>query len=383
MGGVNMTIKKRLFISNLLMTVVPFLISFVTMIAGISVLNMLTNGEYAVRGGGGLRAFNMSDDGLHIMLISVFILLFFCAVVIITNRLLTKYVFQKITQPLEILSDGVQNISEGNLDFRIKYTGRDEFSPICDAFNDMAKQLKVSIEEVQKNEQNRKELFAGISHDLRSPLTSIKALVEGLIDGVVVTPESQQRYLANIKRKSEDINNTISQLFLYSKMDMGNYPTNPEKIDIGVELRDFVKASQDEYKSKGLLIKVVGLTSKVNIFVDPLQLRGVFVNLLDNSAKYKTNGTAIVKITCIATDDNVRITFEDNGPGVPVDALPKMFEVFYRADPSRRNPQQGSGLGLAITRKSIERMEGEITADNITKGGLRVTIKIPIMKEGQ
>jgi len=379
-----MTIKKRLFISNLLMTVVPFIISAVTMLSGLSILNLLTNGDYAMQRGGGWRA-DMLNDGqqLQLALMALGIIVFFLAVVIITNRLLTKYVFRKIMQPLEILSDGVQNISEGNLDFRISHTGHDEFRPISDAFNNMAEQLKISIEEVQKNEQNRKELFAGISHDLRSPLTSIKALVEGLIDGVAASPEAQQKYLTNIKSKTEDINNTISQLFLYSKMDMGNYPTNPEKIDIGVELQDFVKASQHEYEAKGLHLKIVGTTSNVNIHVDPLQLRSVFVNLLDNSAKYKKKEAVTARITCIASDNNVRIIFEDNGPGVSEDALPQLFEVFYRTDPSRQNPHQGSGLGLAITRKSIERMDGEITAENIAEGGLRMIIKIPIMKEGQ
>jgi len=378
-----MTIKRRLFISNLLMTVVPFLVSSATMLAGISILNLLTNGYYEIRRGGGFRAYDIFEGGNQIFLIAILILFFFCAIVITTNRLLTKYVFQKITQPLQTLSDGVQNISEGNLDFRISHTGNDEFRPISDAFNNMAEQLKLSIEEVQKNEQNRKELFAGISHDLRSPLTSIKALVEGLIDGVAASPEAQQKYLMNIKNKTEDINNTISQLFLYSKMDMGNYPTNPEKIDIGAELQDFVKASQYEYEAKGLKMKIVGTTFNVNIYVDPLQLRSVFVNLLDNSAKYKTKETVTAKITCMATDNNVHIIFEDNGPGVLDEALPQLFEVFYRTDPSRQNPHQGSGLGLAIARKSIERMDGEITAENIAEGGLRMIIKIPIIKEGQ
>jgi len=379
-----MTIKRRLFISNLLMTVVPFVISLATMFAGVSILNILTNGDYAFRGGGGgTRPAQLTENGLQTILLTGVIILFFTAIVVITNRLLTKYVFNKIMQPLKVLSDGVQHISEGDLDYRIDYSAKDEFNPICDAFNNMAAQLKSSIEEVKKNEQNRKELFAGISHDLRSPLTSIKALVEGLIDGVAAKPEAQQRYLSNIKRKTEDINNTISQLFLYSKMDMGNYPTNPEKIDIGKEIKDFVKASQEEYMTKGLVVKIVGLPSKVNVYADPLQLRSVFVNLLDNSAKYKKHDTAIAKIICSDESDNVRLVFEDDGMGVSEEALSKLFEVFYRTDPSRSNPHQGSGLGLAITQKTIERMNGSICAENVAGGGLRMIINIPKLKGGK
>ena len=377
-----MTIKRRLFIANLLMIVAPFVISIITIVAGVSVLNILTNGEYGLMGSGGFgsRAANLTYSGFQAMVLSIAVVLFFCAIVFTTNRLLTKFVFKKILAPLEILADGVQQISDGNFEHRIEFNERNEFKPICEAFNDMAVKLKVADEIVQKNEQNRKELFSGISHDLRSPLTSIKAFAEGLLDGVANTPESQQKYLKVIVQKSSEINSMVSQLFLYSKMDMGSYPTNPELLDIGKEIEEFVSVSQEEYKAKGLSIKVVGQTTKTNIFADPIQLRSIIANILDNSAKYKKKEIATSKITCLAEDDFVRIVFEDNGTGVNEEDLPKLFDAFYRTDPSRNNPQQGSGLGLAIVSKALERMNGTISAENAQKGGLRITIKIPIAK---
>jgi len=163
-------------------------------------------------------------------------------------------------------------------------------------------------------------------------------------------------------------------------MDMGNYPTNPELLDIGKEIEEFVSVSQEEYKAKGLSIKAVGQTTKTNIFADPIQLRSIIANILDNSAKYKKKEIATSKITCLVEDDFVRIVFEDNGTGVSDEDLPKLFDAFYRTDPSRNNPQQGSGLGLAIVSKALERMNGTISAENVRKGGLRITIKIPIAK---
>ena len=142
-----------------------------------------------------------------------------------------------------MLASGVNQISEGNLEHQIDYSEDDEFKTVCEAFNNMAAQLKASTDEIRKNEQNRKELLAGISHDLRSPLTSIKAFVEGLLDGVADTPESQKEYLHIIKQKTEDINNMVSQLFYYSKMDMGNFPTHPETLNAAGEINDFVSAS--------------------------------------------------------------------------------------------------------------------------------------------
>ena len=377
-----MTIKKRLFISNLIMTIAPFVISIIMVIASISILNMATNGEHEIRGGSGLRAVGLAEGDFQAILLTVAVILFFCSVVVLTNRLLTKFVFKKIMHPLEMLGEGVSHISEGNLNYKINFDEENEFKPICEAFNNMAAELNASNEKIKKNEQNRKELFSGISHDLRSPLTSIKAFAEGLLDGVANTPEAQQEYLQIIKQKTEEVNNMVSQLFLYSKMDMGSYPTNPEKIDIGTEISDFVSASQEEFKVKGLIIKTFDLPYGTYIYADPLQLRSIFANLLENSAKYKTANIAEATIYGMTSDEAVNIVIEDNGPGVSEDALPKLFDAFYRVDPSRSNPNQSSGLGLAIALKALERMGGNIKAENMNKGGLRVIMRIPKMKGG-
>ena len=306
-----------------------------------------------------------------------------CTVMIFTNLFLTKFVFKKIRQPLEMLTSGVRQISDGNLDYKIEYNENDEFKPICEDFNNMAARLKASIEEVQKNEQSRKELIAGISHDLRSPLTSIKAFVEGLLDGVADTPESQREYLQIIKQKTDDINKMVSQLFLYSKMDMGNYPTHPETLNIAGEIKDFISASQEEYKAKGLITEIINVPAEANIYADPVQLRSIFANILGNSAKYKNKETASAAINCAADNGIIRIIFEDDGPGVPENEITKLFDIFYRGDPSRSNPNQGSGLGLAIAAKALERMNGRIYAKNITTGGLRIIVEIPEIKGEQ
>jgi signal transduction histidine kinase len=99
--------------------------------------------------------------------------------ILLTNRFLTKFVFQKIERPLDILAGGVRQISEGNLEYRIEYGSQDEFMPVCEDFNEMATRLKASVELLQQHEQSRKELIVGISHDLRSPLTSIRAYCGG------------------------------------------------------------------------------------------------------------------------------------------------------------------------------------------------------------
>jgi len=317
----------------------------------------------------------------------------FAILMLLVNRFLIRFVFKKIEQPLAVLSNGVHEISEGNLDYRIIYGENDEFRQICDDFNGMAEHLRDSIEQIQKNERNRKELLTSISHDLRSPLTSIKAFVEGLQDGVAATPEARREYLAVIHQKADDIISMVSQLFMYSKMDMGNYPASPERLDIGKELADFIAASREEYRAGGLTVEMADIPADSYVFADPVQLRSVFSNILSNSAKYKIKDMAAATIRCLSQDDMVRILFEDDGPGVPEDMLPHLFEAFFRGDPSRSNPHQGSGLGLAIAEKAIARMNGRVFAENIEppqkacglsgdpgSGGLRVVIEIPVME---
>jgi len=376
-----MTIKKRLVISNILMVTIPVVVALVVAALGFLFFYVMYNdmmmewikAEREMSEHLSIAAYEGLLIGLSVIGLGILMLL--------VNRFLIKFVFKKVEQPLSMLSDGVHQISAGNLDHRITYAENDEFRQVCDDFNGMAEHLKASIEEVQKNERNRKELLSGISHDLRSPLTSIKAFVEGLQDGVAATPETQREYLAIIKQKTDDIISIVSQLFIYSKMDMGNYPSSPEYLDIGKELTDFVAASQEEYRAKGLCVELGAEPLEKCIFADPLQLRSVFSNILNNSAKYKNKDTATVTIRCLPQDDMIRILFEDDGPGVPEDTLHKLFEAFYRGDPSRSNPHQGSGLGLAIAEKAARRMNGRIFAENLKQGGLRVVIEIPEAKE--
>jgi signal transduction histidine kinase len=367
------------------MIVIPIIVSIVTFSICFLFINALMGGSLAEmwKMQREITAVQRADLNVQMFFGALFALSGFIAIMFFTSRFLIRFVFKKIERLLEMLSDGVHQISDGNLEYRIVYHGDDEFKPICENFNSMATRLKSSIIEIEKNEQTRKELLASISHDLRSPLTSIKAFVEGLLDGVASTPESQKEYLQIIKQKTDDINNMVSQLFLYSTMDMGNYPTNPEKLSIGKEIHDFVIATGEDYKLKGLLIEVGSVPDDRYIFADPLQFRSILTNILDNSAKYKVKENANAKIDCVSKDGVIRIVLEDDGTGVPETALEKLFDVFYRSDISRNNPQQGSGLGLAITSKAIERMGGKIYAENCTDNGLRLIIEIPEAKGEQ
>lgn len=313
--------------------------------------------------------------------IIVILFIMIIAAVFVTNRFLTKFIFKKIEAPLDILTDGVHQIRDGNLDYRITYSGKDEFQSVCEDFNDMAARLKESVETTQKNEQNRKELIAGISHDLRTPLTSIKAYIEGLLEGVAASPQMQQKYMKTILAKANDIDHMVDKLFLFSKLDLGDCPFYPEKLNIGQEIRSVITSNEKEYREKGMQILCKDISQDLEVYADPVQLRSAVTNILENSLKYKDSETVTVEIYCENSAEDVSVIIEDNGPGVPSEALPKLFDVFYRSDPSRNNPNKGSGLGLAITAKILERFGGSVHAENLQPKGLRIIMTIP--KEGQ
>ncbi|WP_244169859.1 sensor histidine kinase [Paenibacillus helianthi] len=326
--------------------------------------------------------FNYEDFPPEIIM---FVILFFLGIIvaiILTNRFLTRFVFKRIKLPLDTLVDGVHQLRDGNLDVRIHYENKDEFASICEDFNDMAVRLKESLQLIQKQDENRKELLAGISHDLRSPLTSVRAYSEGLLDGVAQTPESQQNYIRMIKTKAEDIDRMVAKISLFSKMDLGDYPYDPEPLEVNQEILSLVKATAEEYRENGLEVNITALAENVLIFADPVQLNSVFSNILENSLKYKNKEHGHVNIRTEAKGNEVFIYLSDDGPGVPVEALEKLFDVFYRSDPSRNNPNKGSGLGLAITAKAVDRMGGSIHAELSSADGLCMVIKLPVLSKG-
>ena len=303
---------------------------------------------------------------------AVFILFAIFLSVLLTNRFLTKFVFRRIEEPLDILTAGVHEIRDGNLNFRIQYDCQDEFLPICEDFNEMAVRLKESVTKIQQQEQNRKELLAGISHDIRSPLTSIQAYVEGLMDGVARTPKVQKSYLATIKTKVEDLDRMVSQLFLFSKMELGDYPENSIRLRLDEKIEAAVLEAKEEYKEHGLQL-ITDLTP-VTVTADPIQLERVISNVMGNSLKYKEQEKDLLRISLIKNGATCTLTFDDDGPGVPEEALPHLFEAFYRSDPARQNPQKGSGLGLAIVKSIITHAGGSIQAKRSEFGGLKIEI---------
>lgn len=192
------------------------------------------------------------------------------------------------------------------------------------------------------------------------------------MEGVAQTPERQQKYMRTIREKANDIDRMVDKLFLFSKLDLGDSSFYPEPLPVAETLQSLLAENAEEYAKQGMTIILEPISSDCIVYADPVQFRNAITNLLENSLKYKDAPEVEVHISCTAT-----ISVSDNGPGVSDEALSKLFDVFYRSDPSRNNPQKGSGLGLAITAKILERFGGTIRAEHETPKGLRILLTIP------
>ncbi|MDR2523874.1 MAG: HAMP domain-containing histidine kinase [Synergistaceae bacterium] len=312
----------------------------------------------------------MANGALVSLVCSVFIIL-------ITSRFLTQFVFRRIVRAMDTLTYGFHQVRDGNLGVRIDYRGKDEFSEVCADFNEMAGRLLDSVNARQRDEQSRKELIAGISHDLRTPLTSIKAYVEGLEKGVAATPETRKRYIDIIKDKTNDLEHIIDTLFLFSKLDAGEFPYHIERVDLGAVASEVVESLAAEYAARGLDISLALDAREALADIDPMQMRYVMINIFENSVKYKNKERGKMRVAVYASGRDTVLSLTDDGPGVPAEALPRLFDVFYRGDPSRNNPSKGSGLGLAVAAKIVRYFGGAVEAAPALGGGLSIVIAFP------
>jgi len=297
--------------------------------------------------------------------------------IVVTNGVISAKISKRITIPLDLLSYGAEQIKNGNLDYKINYKSQDEFGLVISNFDEMRARLRQSIQTQLKYEEDRKELVAGISHDLRTPLTAIKGYVKGLKDGVANTPEKQQHYRDIIYTKACEMDVLVDTLFLFSKLDTGHLPFYFERINLKVYLDEFIGHITEDFERKGLKIAYRNSCSTDTVVkIDADQMNRVFINILENSAKYKPLDIGTVDFEASSNGEEVVLEIRDDGQGVPEEILPNLFNSFYRGDASRTNPTESSGLGLSIAERIVKAHKGTITAQN--KNGLAIIIKLPV-----
>lgn len=275
------------------------------------------------------------------------------------------WIYRSIAVPLVKLKKATKNIKEGNLDFVLEVEGNDEFSQLCQDFEEMRKRLKESTEEKILMDKENKELISNISHDLKTPITAVKGYVEGIMDGVADTPEKMDRYIRTIYNKANDMDRLINELTFYSKIDTNRIPYTFNKINVREYFDDCVEEVGLDLEYKNIELSYFNsVENDVLVIADAEQLKRVINNIVGNSIKYMDKPKGYISIRVKDVGDFIQVEIEDNGRGIAAKDLPAIFDRFFRADASRNSSKGGSGIGLSIVRKIIEDHGGKIWANS-------------------
>lgn len=273
-------------------------------------------------------------------------------------------VYQQFVNPLVKLKEAAERMGSGNLDDKIDFGDNrvDEVGELCESFENMRQRMSDFAKAKMQYEDENRQLISNISHDLRTPITTIKGYVEGIMDGVADTPEKQERYLKMIYSKANEMDSLINELSLYTNINNNAIPYEFHRVSV----KDYFDDCMEEVYTT-LLSKHMTLTYKnycdddVKVIVDPDQLKRVINNIITNAIKYNDKDYGQVDINIYDNDAEVKVSISDNGRGIDSESLPHIFDRMYRAD-SARQSRGGSGLGLAICKKIVEEHGGNIYA---------------------
>lgn len=311
--------------------------------------------------------------GIILICIVIVFILVYISILIRFSKILTS----KVKRPLDKLNDGLQSIAIQTNVEPISFNGDKEFVQICDSFNTMVSRLNKYEAENKKLQEEKQKMIADISHDLKTPITSIQGYSKALCDNVI--PEDKKEiYLQLIYNKSEELRELINFFHDYSVIEREDYKMKTEKININEFLRKFFADKYNQIEEKQFILDVDIAESKLLVNIDTFQFKRALNNIINNSIKYNPINTTIsvstseVKGTCI-------IEIRDNGVGIPKELQENIFDPLVTGDDSRGG-KHGTGLGLAITKCIIEKHKGSICLILDEKEEWSTTFKIALPK---
>lgn len=314
------------------------------------------------------------DDNYRFLIVFVFIT--FLIVFVVASTVVQKLNMKNIIMPITNLTKETEKLRNGELETAITDHGYGEVRELGSAVEQLRLQLKNSIYYQQKYDENRKFLISSISHDLKTPVTSIRGYIDGVLDGVADTDEKKKYYLLKAVDKTKLINIMIEDLLLYSKLDLNQMPFEKEKVNIVKYMESCVEDSSAEFERENKSVILENELSDVFfVIIDSEKFKRVLQNILDNAKRNIEKEFGQLKIILRETNSSVIIEFKDNGKGISKDDLPNIFDRFYRADTARA-VEGSSGLGLAIAKQIVEVMGGRIWAISEIGAGASIIISL-------
>ncbi len=285
------------------------------------------------------------------------------AVAFAVALLLGTLLATQLSLPLQRLIHATERVAKGDLSQRVEVRTRDEIGRLAEAFNRMAEAL-------QRSEAARKQFLADVAHELRTPLSVIQGNLEAILDGAFpLSPES----LAPVYEETLHLGELVEDLRTLTLADTGHLPLEKERVEIGELVEGVVEAVRPVAKEEGVEI-VLERAPNLWAQVDPRRIRQVLGNLLSNALRYAPAGS-VITVSARREGEEIWVSVQDQGPGIPEGDLPHIFERFYKADKSRA--EGGTGLGLAIAKELVQAHGGRIWAEN--RNGARFTFTLPAL----
>lgn len=279
------------------------------------------------------------------------------------------YAVNRIIRPFMDMNHAVQCYSKGDFSQRISVTGRDEASQLGRSFNEMAEQLK-------DLETTRRSFVANVSHELRSPLTSMKGFLEAILDGTI-PPEEQEHYLSVVLSETLRMNAMVNDLLDLARIESGIITLNRENFDINELIRRTLITFEARISEKNIELQIRFSHDQCFVNGDVKQISQVLRNLIDNAIKYSPD-SSILRISSYTMKKEAYISIKDNGIGIPAEDVPRVFDRFYKVEKAHTPaPQVGSGLGLAIVKRIIEAHGQSITVKSARGKGATFTFTLP------
>jgi signal transduction histidine kinase len=280
-----------------------------------------------------------------------------------------------VTDRMYLLKQAAENLARGELETRVPVAGRDEMAALAKSFNQMAAQLQDADERQRELERLRTDLIAWVSHDLQTPLASIRAILEALYDDVVEDPETVKRYLKTAQRDVRSLSVLIDDLFQMAQLDTGGIPLDKANSSLMDLISDTLESFSEIASRQGVLLEGSVEPGVDPVLMDTQRIGRVLNNLIGNALRHTSAGGQ-VEVKVRRADTGVEVTVCDSGDGIRPEDLPHIFERFYRGEKSRSRATGGAGLGLAISRGIVQAHGGEISVAS-QPGNTRFTFTLP------
>ncbi len=280
---------------------------------------------------------------------------------------------------IDDVAAGVRLLARGEFGTRLRAAGNDEVAGLMGDVNTLAARLQAVEEQRASLDRERRELTAAVSHDLRTPLASLRAMAEALSDGVVDDPSEVRRYYGTMRREIERLSRMVDDLFELAQMDAGALRLNKQRVSIQEIAAEVVDAMQAPARLAGVQLSLHVDGSPPEINVDGTRVERAVANLVRNALEH-TPGGGHISVTVTANNGHVNLSVADTGEGIDPDELPHIWDRFYRAERSRRRSRgdgDGAGLGLAIVHGVAEAHRGSVRAESRAGRGSTFTLTLP------